>query len=415
MDATLETATIDSEITAYKIPLTAILKWPAPNVLNPLTRTWLAPWLVVLGVITTSLVATRIWARYTRRAGNYGLDDTLILIAWVFGLVFSALIIYAIFEGGFDRHVWDVPIGATGPRGAFAAWLAEIVFLIGNTLTKVSILLFHRRLISRSNNRGLNLAIWGAIAFTIVFAVIALTFLTQVCKPMQSIWESMDIAYNKPYHCIARNVWDPLVGAMSVLSDLWTLMLPEIFIRNLQMGRRQKVVLYLTFGSGIFIVITGIIRTFFLAKLSSDPVHDITWTAYEVLVWTSLEMQLAIIISSVPALKVIFAKYLVDPVSKATSTLTARHGLPRRRGDDVKEISAADFGSNKATMTTTQGDRAEDDEKANWDAVAWDGGIQKSFLLSVRYSDAPQDFKLEEQKVEVYTGGSWRPLPPPKP
>lgn len=70
-------------LTAYKIPLSVIAQWPTPNYINPTKRIWAAPFSIVLMVISTLVIAARIYARITRAAGAFGLDDTLIILAWV--------------------------------------------------------------------------------------------------------------------------------------------------------------------------------------------------------------------------------------------------------------------------------------------------------------------------------------------
>jgi len=87
-------ATLDSTVTAYKIPLSVVAQWPTTNDVNPVRRTWLAPYTIVLAVITTFLLAARFWARYTRQAGNFGLDDLLVGAAWIFSSLFSAAAVY---------------------------------------------------------------------------------------------------------------------------------------------------------------------------------------------------------------------------------------------------------------------------------------------------------------------------------
>jgi hypothetical protein len=103
------TANLDTTVTAYKIPLSAIALWPSPNFAHPERRFGLAPFAFFLGILTTLVLAGRIWARLTRRAGIFGADDVLIILAWMFGTAFTILSIYGVVDGGFDRHVWDVP------------------------------------------------------------------------------------------------------------------------------------------------------------------------------------------------------------------------------------------------------------------------------------------------------------------
>lgn len=138
-------------LTAYKIPLSVIAEWPAPNYVNPTKRFWAAPFSIVLAVLSTLVIAARIYARITRTAGAFGLDDTLIIFAWVRSLrsdlrwwLTSAAIrcivhrwdslwyVYAVagyptsnqkagvLHAGFDLHVWDVP-PSLAAKGGFVS------------------------------------------------------------------------------------------------------------------------------------------------------------------------------------------------------------------------------------------------------------------------------------------------------
>lgn len=102
-------ATLDTTVTAFKIPLSAIALWPTPNYEHPERRFGLAPFSFFMQVLTTVVLAGRIWARITRRAGTFGGDDVLIILAWLFGTAFTAVSIYGVVDGGFDRHVFDMP------------------------------------------------------------------------------------------------------------------------------------------------------------------------------------------------------------------------------------------------------------------------------------------------------------------
>lgn len=100
---------LDTTVTAYQIPLSAVALWPTPNYEHPERRFGMGPFAFFMQILTTIVLAGRIWARVTRRAGSLGGDDILIMMAWVFGTAFTVTSIYAVVEGGFDRHVWDIP------------------------------------------------------------------------------------------------------------------------------------------------------------------------------------------------------------------------------------------------------------------------------------------------------------------
>jgi hypothetical protein len=79
--------TLNTTLTAYKIPLSAIALWPAFNEVNPERRHWLVPFAFSLQVLATLAVAGRLYGRITRKAGSFGADDVLIIASWV-GIVY---------------------------------------------------------------------------------------------------------------------------------------------------------------------------------------------------------------------------------------------------------------------------------------------------------------------------------------
>ena len=70
-------------MTAYAITPEEISQWPAPNYVDPEKRIWVAPFGITLLCIATLVIAVRLYARITRMAGGFGLDDSLIILAWV--------------------------------------------------------------------------------------------------------------------------------------------------------------------------------------------------------------------------------------------------------------------------------------------------------------------------------------------
>ena len=130
------------------------------------------------------------------------------------------------------------------------AWSCQVSFQLSSCLIKISILLFYRRLVQRTHSRFMQMAIYFAINFTIFYMIATVVLLFVVCLPTNSYWKSLDVSYTKPYKCINTTVLDPLIVALSVFSDFYSLIIPQIVIRQLQMARREKLMLYGIFASG---------------------------------------------------------------------------------------------------------------------------------------------------------------------
>jgi hypothetical protein len=76
--------TPETTFTSYNVPLSAILLWPPRNLDDPERRHGAVPFAFFLQIFTTLAVAGRIYGRITRKAGNFGADDVLIIVAWVY-------------------------------------------------------------------------------------------------------------------------------------------------------------------------------------------------------------------------------------------------------------------------------------------------------------------------------------------
>jgi hypothetical protein len=125
-----------------------------------------------------------------------------------------------------------------------------MLFLTSNCLTKISILLFYRRLVDRSYSKNLQNLIYVAIGFTVLFFIAFFLYLLLVCKPVDASWKSLDIGYATPYTCSSRKIPDIMVGVISVFSDVYALIIPEVVVYRLRVERRKKIVLFALFGMG---------------------------------------------------------------------------------------------------------------------------------------------------------------------
>ncbi len=89
------------------VPASVILTWPPPNYEHPNPqRTWIGPWVAVLQSVMTLMVGTRLWLRATQKAGKLGLDDVLLVPAFLSATMFSVVVIMSNRDYGTDRHIW---------------------------------------------------------------------------------------------------------------------------------------------------------------------------------------------------------------------------------------------------------------------------------------------------------------------
>ena len=148
------------------------------------------------------------------------------------------------------RHTWDVPVDDWDPIG-ISQWVCEQVFFISTSFTKLSVLVFYHRLLSRTYDQRLVWTVRFGIALVLTSNLLFFLLILFSCRPVQAVWLAYNPAFTTPYTCLDRRIIDVMVGLSSVITDFYALLLPELLIRNLHISQRQKMVLYLLLGCNI--------------------------------------------------------------------------------------------------------------------------------------------------------------------
>lgn len=188
--------------------MSVIASWPQPNYVDPVTRSWMPAYAITWQVAAALLVGVRFWLRLTRRAGGLGLDDAFLLPALLFAVMFTVLACVATSSFGADRHTWDTPLDEFEYL-ALSAWLSEIAFLLTTSATKISVLLFYRRLTVGTYSKRWKWAIWAALVFTALYCFGFIFALGFNCRPVQAYWEAFNPSYTEDYTCTDTKVRFP--------------------------------------------------------------------------------------------------------------------------------------------------------------------------------------------------------------
>lgn len=131
------------------------------------------------------------------------------------------------------------------------AWVAQILFLLGTTCTKISILLFYRRLTAGTLQKTFLYVIYASIAFVTSYAVIFEIVLLAGCQPLDAYWYSVLPTYTVDYTCYNEGAAAPAAAIISVFTDIVVVSLPWYVVMGMQMPIRQKLSLCAIFSVGI--------------------------------------------------------------------------------------------------------------------------------------------------------------------
>lgn len=239
---------------------------------------------------------------------------------------------------------------------ALITWIAELDFLICGCFLKCSVLLFYRRL---ARNAVSPLWIWGvqfAIAFTVAYSLAFVLTLIFNCSPTEAYWKSFSLTYTTDYTCVNTTAINLLAGILSIISDLYSIILPCMMTRHLLLPPTQRLALYIIFSLGLLAVAASSVRTYWLYKVGHSS--DVSTCIFYVFVWAQLELSLGMMCTALPSLRVVFREYLSEPLSKlkrSVNTTSRSHRL-----SDAEEMIIAHTG---ATPDLEQCHRVHDTPK----------------------------------------------------
>jgi hypothetical protein len=211
--------------------------------------------------------------------------------------------------------------------------------LFASGATKASVLLFYKRLVSGTLARRWKLAIYFALAFHAAYLIGLTLSYVLICRPLEAYWKSFDYNWHEPYSCAPAESLNPVIGVLSVLSDIYAVALPFVILHyyTLDVPRAQKIGLNIIFALGLLVAGAGIGRTYFLIKLGNT--YDTSWIGFDLLVWTIIEMQLGIICACAPSMRAFFRRYLSDRIRRSLTLSSSRNKRSRNTTDHSQSNS----------------------------------------------------------------------------
>ncbi|KAK5114263.1 hypothetical protein LTR62_002514 [Meristemomyces frigidus] len=253
------------------------------------------------------MVSLRLWLRASRQAGDLGFDDALIFVAWLAGTVFSVTTFLFGTDADLGRHTWDIPLTKFEDM-AKLLFIAELNFLVCQGCTKISVLLFYRRLVKDTYAKIWKWAVIGAITFTALWTLAFILVLVFNCNPTEAYWKAFEPTYTRAYTCVDTTIVNVLVGCFAIVADLYSVALPCVMTRRFELPGAQKLALNALFSIGLVVVGAGAVRTYYLYRVGTDG--DVAWQIFNVVVWSQLELQLGITCACLPAMRVLIRRYL---------------------------------------------------------------------------------------------------------
>ncbi|KAK3377394.1 integral membrane protein [Lasiosphaeria ovina] len=275
-------------------------------------------------VITSVVVPLRFYAR-TLRPASFGLDDFLILAAYIFNLALCALGITMVQIGGVGQHVEALELRNPSALVGWAKVLLafEFVYFTAVALPKMSILCLYLRVFKWAHGpmRTASLALFGFVAATWLSMMVTVCF---QCRPI-AFWWDRSIPGGR---CIDVQAFYHAQSIPGVVLDLFIMALPLRTIWGLSMPTAKRLALVLVFLVASLGVVASVVRATML--FSNSAFDDRTWASVLLCGWSVVESSCYITancLSSMRPLVSHFApQWLKDGFQKAVESVS-RHTL----------------------------------------------------------------------------------------
>ncbi|TKW54162.1 hypothetical protein CTA1_6678 [Colletotrichum tanaceti] len=279
---------------------------------------------IVLPSVTATVVALRCFARLNI-ARSLWWDDWLTLVAMVshisgrcrsqcsengLNLILCACDLKNM-ELGFGLHYWNI-----NPANARTilqiVYAMQIVYILEldvadsplltqhRLVSKFAICFFYMRVFDTPKFRRVARFFFASLALEIILFLFLTTF---QCVPIQAIWDK-----EIQGRCLNISYIGYGGAILSILNDIILIVLPIPDLMKLQMNRTKKVEVAFMFGLGSFACVASMIRLKSLVNFANT--YDATWEYYDVMLWSSIEVNLSIICGSLPALRPLLKKGL---------------------------------------------------------------------------------------------------------
>lgn len=166
--------------TMREIPLSVYLEWPAPDYANPTTR---GDALLTINIVFITLVTLSLGVRlYSRMLVKHqsGMDDVMIVLAYLFTIGMTAVVLLANRNYGWNRHMWDVETNMI-QHANIIAFVAKIMFTLASTFTRLSLIFLYYRLIRDTQLRWYSWTLHINLAFNIVLLISFILMIVFTC------------------------------------------------------------------------------------------------------------------------------------------------------------------------------------------------------------------------------------------
>ncbi|KAH6884932.1 hypothetical protein B0T10DRAFT_577330 [Thelonectria olida] len=273
---------------------------------------------------------------------TFGVDDVLLIIAWLGSITIQALTLRSFVEGWMGVHAWEIPFAKFQKAVFWANYINSIVYTVPTCLSKIVILLFMLEI--NSNQPWYRWTVFITM-FVVAGSSIGIFFASVFpCTPLHKAWD-LSLA-PEVGSCIDRPAMFQATAGLGVATDVIILAIPIPMVVGLQLSVKKKIALLLLFAIGSATVITSMVRLALL-KFQLDKI-DTTWGGGPIHAWIGVEANLLIMCACLSTLRHFVKTVAPRLLSSTRGTSTGRSKTALSSGHELQTIGGTGRSGNRA-------------------------------------------------------------------
>ncbi|KAK0701397.1 hypothetical protein B0T21DRAFT_379096 [Apiosordaria backusii] len=351
---------------------------------------------LALNIISFLLFSARIATR-TIPVFQMGCDDWIICAAYAFLLGNSVLLMKTVpYTFGGDPSTFTLQDVINGNKYAV---LSQPLWAFSMATIKISVAAMMLRLEQRRRWRQF---LWFMIVILVLICIYNTIAFAIQCFPLEAAWDIADLITDKKCWSVdAIRVSSTAVSVFNIVTDVIFALMPATFLSNVQIPMRERIVIGILMGLGIFASAASIVKAVALAEFGKTD--DPNGQGIIVGTWFCIEQQVAFIAACIPCLRKPFQIFLqkvglLSTVGHTSNKATAGTGFRRMYG---KQTSEATGGTIKMKSMMSRDAPSEESILASNSANGQDENLKPGEIwrtTEVYLNDEPADWEDSKNK-----------------
>ncbi|KAL2884439.1 hypothetical protein SGCOL_000386 [Colletotrichum sp. CLE4] len=262
----------------------------------------------------------------------YGVDDHFFNLAFLLFVAYDVMLTISSFYG-FGRNILELEMDNV-PKAILYEAIGSTILVSAIVVSKASLALFLLRLV---NTRLHQILVVAPVIILFLIALASLLVFWFSCTPINFLWDRLIPDGSCP---IDAGPISTAAGAWSVVVDFWYAITPWALLWNVQMPKREKVLINMSMSLGVIAGACGILRALELKNLSSV---NFTKDTVALIVWHAAELAVTLVCIGIPVCRPLFKGWL--------SKWTSRNGS--RPGPYTRDMTGSNLGFGLKTIGGT--------------------------------------------------------------